>query len=131
MIKSFILNCIKILNANNLLILLGINYNFQKYFCTENNYVSFIISNSHEDSINFEIFSGDNLLKSEVCEYKNSKEISLLINTELKLADFYLNWKFLKNKIKGKIDLSQIFKEFEFKLKNDVINNFFCLMKIL
>jgi len=95
--------------------------------------VNFAIGNNNEDSINFDIFAGESLLKKEVCGYKNSKEISLLVNSESKLSEFFLNWKFQNSKVKGKIDLSQILKEFQFKFRNDVINNLidFYLFKMI
>ena len=53
---------------------------------------------------------------------KNTKEISLVIDSEMKMSEFIMNWEFQKlNNVMGKIDFSQIFREFSFrfqKLKN-------------
>lgn len=115
-------------NKNDIINKLGIDYNFQKCYCTDNYFVNFAIANNNEDSINFEIFAGEYLLKKEICEYKNSKEISLLVNSEVKLSEFFLNWNFTSSKLKGKIDLSQILKEFQFKFRNDVVLIFYILI---
>jgi hypothetical protein len=49
----------------------------------------------------------------------------------MKMSEFIIKWKFDKlNNVMGKIDLSQIFKEFAFKLKNivsKIINKIFRL----
>ncbi len=38
------------------------------------------------------------------------------------MSEFAIEWEFqMRNNVKGKIDLSQIFKEFSFKFTNSVI----------
>ncbi len=84
--------------------------------------VSFIVGNSHEDLLNFEIYSRNDLIKKEICESKNSKEIAFMISSEMRMSEFQMIWEFIRlNNVKGKIDLSQIFNEFSFKFKNKVI----------
>lgn len=86
--------------------------------------MSFILHNNNEDSLNLEIFTDNKLLKSEICESKNSKELSLLLNNELELSNFLIVWKLRDKMTNGKIELNQIFKEFQFSIKNEV-NYFF------
>jgi hypothetical protein len=83
--------------------------------------VSFSIGNNHDDLINFDIYSRNDLIKREHCEKKNFKEISFMVNAEIKLNEFAMEWEFDKhNNLRGKIDLGQIFKEFSFKFANSV-----------
>lgn len=75
----------------------------------------------NDDSIKFEIFSKDELIKTEFCDIHNSKEISFVIDTEIKMSEFNMNWEFTRlNNVKGNLDLSQIFKEFSFKFRNSI-----------
>ena len=103
----------------------GINLEFCKIYCTDNYKINFIISNENDDSINFDIYSGEEILKSEICENNNSKEINMIINTETNLNKFVLFWEFLNNSSRGKINLTQIFKEIKFKINNEVFLNFY------
>lgn len=61
---------------------IGINKNFKRYFGNEKYFVSFSINNLNDNTINFEIFNKENLIKQEICEEKHSKEISFVINKE-------------------------------------------------
>jgi len=98
-----------------------INKDFSKYFCSDKFYVSFIIKNCNDDSLNLQIFSRDNLIKQEICDNQNLREISLVIDSEIKMSEFSMLWEFDKLiDLKGKIDFNQIFKEFSFKFKNRV-----------
>lgn len=79
------------------------------------------MGNGHEDILNLEIYSKKDLIKSEFCESKNSKEIAFMISSDIKMNDFQMLWEFSKlNNVRGRIDLVQIFKEFSFKFKNMV-----------
>jgi hypothetical protein len=60
------------------------------------------------------------LLKNEICQSKNSKELSLLINNEIDISNFLIKWKINEKEKNGKIELNQIFKEFRFSIKNEV-----------
>jgi hypothetical protein len=83
--------------------------------------VSFSVTNIHNDLINFEVYSRNNLIKKEFCENNNSKEISFIVNSETKINEFAIEWEFDKhNNLRGKFDLGQIFKEFSFKFANSV-----------
>ena len=67
-----------------------------------------------------DIYTDNKLLKNEICQGKNCKELSLLLNNEIDLSNFLINWKLKENEISGKIELNQIFKEFRFSIKNEV-----------
>lgn len=89
-----------------------------------------MIGNPHDDILTFDIYSRNSLIKKEVCEVKSTKEISLVIDSEMKMSEFTMNWEFSKlNNVRGKIDFSQIFKEFSFKFQNRVSRGDIILIK--
>ncbi len=71
---------------------LGINKSFRRYFGNEKYFVSFSVNNLYDNTINFEIFNKENLLKQEICEEKHSKEISFVISKDL---NFMVNIKII------------------------------------
>ncbi len=65
--------------------------------------------------------SGENCIKQEICDSRHSKEISLVIDSEIKMCNFKMKWDFSRLKdVNGIIDFSQIFKEFSFQFQNPV-----------
>ena len=52
--------------------------------------MSFAVKNLNENSILFELFSKDILLKQEICEGKYSKEISFVISKQFKISVNFL-----------------------------------------
>ncbi len=57
---------------------------------------------------------------------KNQKIISFVVNSEINMSEFSLDWEFARrDNVRGKISLDQIFKKFSFKFQNSV--NFFYL----
>jgi hypothetical protein len=102
-------------------LLIGINKDYSRYFCSEKYFVSFVVGNNNDDAVKFDIYNKNLSLKQEICDGKNVKEISLVVDSGIELNEFYLEWQMMKiNKINGKTDLSQIFKEFCFKFRSSV-----------
>lgn len=59
------------------------------------------------------------------------REISLVIDSDIKINEFTMFWKFKKlNNVSGKIDFSQIFKEFSFRFKDRVRKFNFMIIKL-
>jgi hypothetical protein len=100
---------------------LEISKEYSKFFCSDKYYVSFVVGNQHEDSININVFCGDSIIKQESCIAKNEKIISFVVNSDLTMSEFTLDWEFVRrDNVRGKISLDQIFKKFSFKFQNSV-----------
>ncbi len=100
---------------------LEINKEYSKFFCSDKYYVSFNVGNQHDDAIKFNVFCKDNIIKEERCNAKNEKIISFVVNSDLVMSEFTLDWEFERREnVKGKISLDQIFRKFSFKFQNSV-----------
>jgi hypothetical protein len=120
-LSNNIIHQISMLDPSNIIFNKEINRDFSKHFCSDRYYVSFSVTNIHNDLIKFDIYSKNDLIKKELCEHGNSKEISFIVNSEIKLNEFAIEWEFDKhNNLRGRFDLGQIFKEFSFKFSNSV-----------
>jgi len=111
-----------------------ITYNYTAYFCSNKNYIGFLIENIHESNLDINIHddSNDEDIHKAKIDGNKSKEISTEIRADSTLKDICLEWKLtdLYN-CKGKIVLSDIipyynvnmWRKFSFSLKFDKITD--------
>ena len=105
-----------------------ITYNYTSYFCSNKNYIGFLIENIHESHLNIVIHDDSNneIIQQAIIDGNKSKEISTEIRADSTLKDTSIQWQLtdLYN-CKGKIILSDIipyynvnmWRKFSFYLK--------------
>ena len=88
-----------------------ITYNYTAYFCSNKNYIGFLIENIHESHLDIEIYDDSNNenIQQAIIDGNKSKEISTEIRADSTLKDICIEWQLtdLYN-CKGKIILSDI-----------------------
>ena len=109
-----------------------ITFNYTTFFCSNKNYIGFLVENIHESKLNIEIYDESNkeMIQQVIIEGRKAKEISTEIRHESSLKDICLRWKLtdLYN-CEGKIILSDIipyydiimWKKFSFNLSYEII----------
>jgi hypothetical protein len=111
-----------------------ITYNYTAYFCSNKNYIGFLIENIHESNLDIVVHDDSNnedIIKASI-DGNKSKEISTEIRADSTLKEIYIEWKLtdLFN-CKGKIILSDIipyynvnmWRKFSFNLKYEKMND--------
>ena len=105
-----------------------ITYNYTAYFCSNKNYIGFLIENIHESHLDIIIHDDSNNedIQTAIIDGNKSKEISTEIRADSTLKDITIEWKLtdLYN-CRGKIILSDIipyynvnmWRKFSFYLK--------------
>ena len=88
-----------------------ITYNYTAFFCSNKNYIGFLIENIHESKLEIEVYDESNkeYIQKETIDGQKAKEISTVIRADSSLKDIILKWKLtdLYN-CEGKIVLSDI-----------------------
>ena len=88
-----------------------INYNYTAYFCSNKNYIGFLVENIHESRLDMVVYDELNKeeIQKEIIDGQKAKEISTVIRADSSLKDIVLKWKLcdLYN-CEGKIILSDI-----------------------
>ena len=88
-----------------------ITYNYTAFFCSNKNYIGFLIENIHESKLDIEVFDESNkeVIQKEIIDGQKAKEISTVIRADSSLKDICLKWKLIDlYKCEGKILLSDI-----------------------
>ena len=105
-----------------------ITYNYTSYFCSNKNYIGFLIENIHESNLDMTVHDdsiNESILKALI-DGNKSKEISTEIRADSTLKDICIDWKLIDlYNCKGKIILSDIipyynvnmWRKFSFSLK--------------
>ena len=111
-----------------------ITYNYTSYFCSNKNYIGFLIENIHESHLDIMIHDDSNNeeIQKSIIDGNKSKEISTEIRADSTLKDICIKWQLtdLFN-CKGKIILSDIipyynvnmWRKFSFFLRNEKIED--------
>ena len=128
-----------------------ITFNYTAFFCSNKNYIGFLVENIHESKLDIEVYDEANkeVIQKETIDGQKAKEISTVIRAESSLKDMVLKWKLTDlYKCEGKIILSDIipyydanmWKKFtfllnyeekeEFNENNDGIKYYKCFFKI-
>ena len=127
-----------------------ITYNYTAFFCSNKNYIGFLIENMHESKLDIEVYdeSLKEIIQKAIIDGQKAKEVSTVIRTESSLKDIILKWKLTDlYHCEGKIMLSDIipyydinmWKKFSFYLtseeieeesQNTVIKYYKCFFKI-
>ena len=119
-----------------------ITYNYTAFFCSNKNYIGFLVENIHESKLDIVVHdeSYNEIVQKEVIDGQKAKEISTVIRADSSLKDIILTWKLTDlYKCEGKIVLSDIipyyninmWKKFSFFLnyEEENINEENCEMK--
>ena len=88
-----------------------ITLNYSACFCSNKNYIGFLIENIHESKLEINIYDESSKLsiKTELIDGRKAKEISTEIRSESTLKDIVLKWRLIDlYKCEGKILLSDI-----------------------
>ena len=88
-----------------------ISYNYTAFFCSNKNYIGFLIENIHESRIEILLHddSNDEDIQKAMVDGNKSKEISTEIRADSSLKDIIIDWKLIDlYNCKGKILLSDI-----------------------
>ena len=110
-----------------------ITLNYSAFFCSNKNYIGFLIENIHESKLKIDIYdeSTKTSIKNELIDGRKAKEISTEIRSDSTLKDIILKWKLIDlYKCEGKILLSDIipyydidmWKKFTFNLSCEKLN---------
>ena len=124
-IKPMIMAC----DVNELaLIDKKITYNYTSYFCSNKNYIGFLVENIHASQLEIVVYdelNKDEILR-EIIDGQKAKEISTVLRAEYSLKDIILKWKLIDlYDCEGKIFLKDLipycnivmWKKFSFHLK--------------
>ena len=104
-----------------------ITYNYTAYFCSNKNYIGFLIENIHESKLDIEVYDEANkeVIRKEIIDGQKAKEISTVVRADSSLKEICLKWKLIDlYNCQGKILLSDIipyynmnmWKKFSFSL---------------
>ena len=123
-----------------------ITLNYSVFFCSNKNYIGFLIENIHESKLEIDIYdeSTKQSIKNELIDGRKAKEISTEVRSDSSLKDIILKWKLIDLfNCEGKILLSDIipyydadmWKKFSFdlsseKLTENGVDVFNCYFKI-
>ena len=117
-----------------------ITYNYTAFFCSNKNYIGFLVENIHESKLDLVVHdeSYKEIIQREVIDGQRAKEISTVIRADSSLRDIILTWKLTDlYKCEGKIVLSDIipyynvnmWKKFSFFLNFEEIKEDNCDIK--
>ena len=88
-----------------------ITYNYTAFFCSNKNYIGFLVENIHESKLDIVVNdeSYKEIIQKEIIDGQKAKEISTVIRADSSLKDIILTWKLTDlYKCEGKIVLSDI-----------------------
>ena len=111
-----------------------ISYNYTAFFCSNKNYIGFLIENIHESRLEILLHddSSDEDIQRAIVEGTKSKEISTEIRADSSLKDVIIDWKLIDlYNCTGKILLSDIipyynvnmWRKFSFIITSQKIEN--------
>ena len=88
-----------------------ITFNYTAFFCSNKNYIGFLVENIHESKLEIEVYDEANkeVIQKETIDGQKAKEVSTVIRAESSLKNMILKWKLIDlYNCEGKIVLSDI-----------------------